>query len=96
MKRQILLDEYDFSDGELRVIFTFDRIEYIEDYICEDIFETYINDSGRLEFFEDRWDGYSESHYTKEYIVDYTDWLNDSCESSDILDCVLLMLHTFF
>jgi len=86
MKRQILLDEYDFSDGELRVIFTFDRIEYIEDYICEDIFETYINDSGRLEFFEDRWDGYSESHYTKEYIVDYTDWLNDSCESSDILD----------
>ena len=67
-KRPILLDEYDFSDGELRVIFTFDRIEYVEDYIDEDIFETYINDSGRLEFFEDRWDGYSESHYTKEYI----------------------------
>jgi hypothetical protein len=86
MKRPILLDEYDFSDGELRVIFTFDRIEYVEDYIDEDIFETYINDSGRLEFFEDRWDGYSESHYTKEYIVDYTDWLSNTCESSDILD----------
>ena len=69
MKRQIILDEYEFSDGDLRVIFTFDEKEYIEDFIDENSFEEYIEDSGRLEYFEDRWDGYTESHYTKDYTV---------------------------
>jgi len=39
MKRQIILDEYEFSDGDLRVIFTFDEKEYIEDFIDENSFE---------------------------------------------------------
>jgi hypothetical protein len=86
MKRQIILDEYEFSDGDLRVIFTFDEKEYIEDLIDENSFEEYIEGSGRLEYFEDRWDGYTESHYTKDYIVDYSEWRDESCESSDILD----------
>jgi hypothetical protein len=86
MKRQIILDEYEFSDGDLRVIFTFDEKEYIEDFIDENSFEEYIEDSGRLEYFEDRWDGYTESHYTKDYIVDYSEWRDESCESGDILD----------
>jgi len=86
MKRQIILDEYEFSDGDLRVIFTFDEKEYIEDFIDENSFEEYIEDSGRLEYFEDRWDGYTESHYTKDYTVDYSEWRDESCESGDILD----------
>lgn len=86
MKRQILLNEYEFSDGVLIAVFTFDGKDYIEDYISEDIFESYIVESGRLEFFEDKWDGYTESHYTKDYVVDYSEWVNEHCENSDILD----------
>jgi len=86
MKRQIILDEYEFSDGDLRVIFTFDEKECIEDFIDENSFEEYIEDSGRLEYFEDRWDGYTESHYTKDYTIDYSKWRDESCESGDILD----------
>ncbi len=86
MKSQVILDEYEFSDGDLMVNFTFDGKEYIEDFIDENSFEEYIEDSGRLEFFEDRWDGHTESHYTKEYIVDYSKWRDEYCEKDDILD----------
>ena len=86
MKRQFILDEYDFSDGELRVIFTFDEENYYEDIISEDIFEEFIDYTERLYYFEDKWDGYSESHYTEDKWMDYSEWLEDHCENSDIID----------
>ncbi len=71
MKRQILLNEYEFSDGVLIAGFTFDGKDYIEDYISEDIFESYIVESGRLEFFEDKWlyDVAESTHATASNIV---------------------------
>ena len=86
MKRQITLDEYDFIDGNLTIIFKIDNEEYREDIIDENSFEEYINNSGKLEFFEDCWNGYKESHYTKEYIHEYYDWRDEYCEKGDILD----------
>ena len=88
MKRQFILDEYEFSDGELRIVFTLDGKEYIEDLIDENSFEDYIDNSGKLEYFEDKWDGYRESHYTNEYVMDYSEWRNEYCDSGDILDFV--------
>lgn len=86
MKRQIILDEYYFVNGYLNVIFKLQNEDYREDIIDEDTFEDYIEQSGKLEFFEDCWDGYKESHYTKEYIYDYSEWRDEYCENNDILD----------
>jgi hypothetical protein len=86
MKRQILLYEYDFTDGYLTVIFKLDNGEYREDIIDENTFEEYIEKTGKLEYFEDCWDAYKESHYTKDYLLYYDEWRNDYCESNDILD----------
>jgi len=86
MKRQITLDDYHFYKGDLTVIFKLDDDKYREDIIDENSFEEYIQKSGKLEVFEDCWDGYRESHYTKEYLIEYYEWKKDSCETSDIED----------
>jgi len=86
MKRQIILDDYYFDKGDLTVIFKLDDDKYREDIIDENSFEEYIQKSGKLEVFEDCWDGYRESHYTKEYLIEYYEWKKDSCETSDIED----------
>jgi len=86
MKGQIILDEYDFVNGYLNVIFKLNDEDYREDTIDENTFEEYIEESGKLEFFEDHWDGYKESHYTEEYIHNYYDWRDEICDSGDILD----------
>ena len=85
-KIQINLDEYYFSGADLIVIFTLDDEKYREDNICEDKFCDYVGKSGKLEFFEDRWDGYRESHYTHDYEMDYSYWRDEFCEKGDILD----------
>ena len=51
-----------------------------------DLFEEYVRKSGKLESFEDRWDYYKETHYTYDYEVDFSDWLEDYCEKGDITD----------
>jgi len=94
MKRQLLIDEYSFNDGELNIIFQDEDKNYREDNIDEDIFESYVNSSGMLEGFEDMWDGYSESHYTRDYIMDYSYWLNEVCERGDILDFIYYYYKT--
>jgi len=87
MKRQIIIDDYDFVNGYLSVFFSIDNNDsIIEDNIDEDIFEEYITKSGDLEYFEDCWDGHTESHFTKEYVMDYSDWVNEHCDKSYILD----------
>ncbi len=85
-KIQIKLDEYYFLDGDLVVIFMLDDKKYREDDICEDLFEEYVRKSGKLEFFEDRWDGYKESHYTHDYEMDYSYWIDEFSEKGDITD----------
>ncbi len=85
MKRQILLEEYDFHNGTLNVLFLDKDNNYREDKIDENNFEEFISESGRLESFEDKWDGYTESHYTKDYIMNYSHWLDEYCEKDDIL-----------
>ena len=86
MKSQIIIDEFNFINGYLNIIFRIHDEEYREDNIDESIFEEYIEKSGKLEYFEDCWDGVRESHYTKDYLLHYDDWRNDYCESNDILD----------
>ena len=58
MKRQIMIDESNFIDGYLNVIFKLYNEEYREDNIDENTFEEYIEKSGKLESFEDCWDAY--------------------------------------
>jgi hypothetical protein len=84
MKRQIILDDYYFDNGELTVIFKLDDDKYREDIIDENSFEDYIQKSGKLEYFKDCWDGYKESHYTEEYVIEYDEWKKDECETNDI------------
>jgi hypothetical protein len=86
MKRQITLDDYHFYKGDLTVIFKLDDDKYREDIIDENSFEEYIQQSGRLEYFEDCWDGHRESHYTKEYLMEYDAWKKDECQTTDIED----------
>lgn len=86
MKRQIILDEFDFVNGNLNVIFKLNDEDYREDSIDEDIFEEYIEKSGKLDYFEDCWDGYNESHYTKDYVYDYYEWRDEYCDIGDISD----------
>jgi hypothetical protein len=84
MKRQFILDDYYFSKGELNITLIIDDGKYTEDFIDENVFEEYVTESGCLEFFEDCWDAYSESHYTKDIIMNYYDWRDDICERDDI------------
>ena len=85
-KIQITLDEYYFFEGDLVVVFMLEDKKYREDSICEDLFEEYVRKSGKLESFEDRWDYYKETHYTYDYEVDFSGWLEDYCEKGDITD----------
>jgi hypothetical protein len=85
-KIQITLDEYYFFEGDLVVVFMLEDKKYREDSFCEDLFEEYVRKSGKLESFEDRWDYYKEIHYTYDYEVDFSDWLEDYCEKGDITD----------
>lgn len=87
MKRQIILEEYEFINGELNIFLKSDD-KYMKDSINENDFEEYILKTGKLEFFEDKWDGYSESHYTEEYIYDYYTWRDEYCEKNDIIDFI--------
>jgi len=91
MKRQIVIDDYEFINGEISIFFKSDNL-YYQDTVDEDLFETYIRESGTLEYFEDCWDGYKESHYTKEYIYDYSEWLNEGFEISHLND----FLNTYY
>lgn len=86
MKGQIILDEYNFVNGYLNIIFKIKDEYYREDVIDENTFEEYVEKSGKLESFEDCWDGYTESHYTRDYIIDYYEWRDEICDSSDIID----------
>jgi hypothetical protein len=85
-KIQITLDDYNFINGTLNVLFILDNKKFIGDDICESLFEEYVELSGKLEFYDDRWNSYNESHYTYDYKKDYSDWRDESCEKSDILD----------
>ena len=85
MKRQIVIDDYEFINGEISIFFEIDGLPY-EDNIDEDLFEEYIENSGNLEYFEDCWDGYSESHYTKDYVYEYSEWLENGFDKSYLKD----------
>ena len=86
MKRHFLLDEYSFINGQINITLIFDDDFYLDEIIDESIFEKYIEESGKLEYFEDRWDAYKESHYTEEYIMAYDKWRDEYCEKDDILE----------
>lgn len=86
MKRHFLLDEYSFINGQINISLTIDNNFYSEDFIDEDLFEDYIKESGKLEYFEDCWDSHKESHYTKHYIMGYERWKDEFCEKDDILE----------
>ena len=94
MKRQIILDDYEFINGNLNIIFKLDDEKYREDTIDENIFEEYIQKSSKLEFFEDCWDANNESHYTKDYILNYYNWRDNYCDSNDILDFLYYFYKT--
>lgn len=85
-KRHIILDNYDFYNGYLNVVFTLDDDKYREDIIDENSFQEFIYKCGKLEYFIDCWDGQTESHYTEEKIIDYDEWKKEVCESNDIID----------
>lgn len=85
-KRHFLLVEYEFNNGDLTVFLDLGDNKYTEDNIDENSFKNFIIKSGKLDYIEDCWDGYTESHYTKNHIIDYTEWKKDICEKGDILD----------
>lgn len=85
-KRQIILEEYEFYKGNLKVIFNLGGDKYIEDIIDEYTFQKYIQKSDKLQYIEDCWDGYRESHYTKEILIDYDEWKNNECVNDDIIE----------
>jgi hypothetical protein len=87
MKRQIVIDDYEFINGEISIFFEIGDL-YYEDNIDEDLFEKYVDESGGLEYYEDCWDGYKESHYTKEYVHEYSEWLSEHFDKSYLNDFI--------
>ena len=88
MKRQFIIEEYEIWDGEVIIIFTFDEKNYYEDVISEDLFEDFVEKIDSLYYYVDRWDGYTESHYTEDVWMDYFEWVNEHVENDDIKDFI--------
>ena len=86
MKIQISLDSYQFNKGYLYVNFNIKEGRFIEDYIYESVFEKFIRDKGLLEYYEDRWDGFKESHYTESKYIEYSYWLKNECTHENITE----------
>lgn len=86
MKIQISLDNYQFNKGYLYVNFIYGEDKFVEDYIHEDIFVKFVKDKGFLDFYVDKWDGFTETHYTESKYIEYGLWLKDECTREDIIE----------
>jgi len=89
-KHLIELLEYDFIDGTLNIIFSVNNEkEYREIEICEEEFSDYIESSGKLEMFSDEWDYATESHFTKDWVISYDEYVEDYLETNDLLEFII-------
>jgi hypothetical protein len=89
-KHLIELLDYDFIDGTLNVMFSINNEEgYREIEICEEEFSDYIESTGNLEVFSDEWDYATESHYTKDWVISYDEYIEDYLEKNDLLEFII-------
>ena len=89
-KDLIELLEYDFIDGTLNIMFSINNEEgHREINICEGDFSDYIVSTGNLEVFSDEWDYSTESHYTKDWVISYDDYIEDYLEDNDLLEFII-------
>ena len=89
-KDTIEILEYDFIKGTLQVMFSLNNEEgYREVEICEEEFSDYIDSIGNLEMFSDEWDYATESHYTKDWVIPYDEYVEDYLEDNDLLDFII-------
>ncbi len=89
-KHLIELLDYDFIDGTLNIMFSLNNEEgYREIEICEGDFSNYIESIGNLEVFSDEWDYATESHYTKDWVISYDEYIEDYLEKNDLLEFII-------
>jgi len=89
-KHLIELLDYDFIDGTLNIMFSLNNEEgYREIEICEGDFSDYIESIGNLEVFSDEWDYATESHYTKDWVISYDEYIEDYLEKNDLLEFII-------
>lgn len=87
MKNHYLIEDYYLDDSSIIVFFAVNQeIGYRKLEIDIDDFDKYLDDNGLYEMSEDCWDYVSESHYTKDWEIDFDEYWNDYCNSDDIRD----------
>lgn len=92
-KVQFEILDYIFDDGDLVIDFTINNEEgYRILSVSEDDFVEYIENSGELEMFSDEWDYATESHYTKDWVISYDEYVSEYL-NNDIL--VEYMIYYF-
>ena len=89
-KDQIEILDYIFFNGELSISFSVNNEEGYRDLeICEDVFHEYLENGGHLEMFSDEWDYATESHYTKDWVISYDEYVEDYLEKNDLLEFII-------
>lgn len=89
-KEQIEILDYIIYDDKLEVEFTINNEEgYRLLSISEDVLIEYIENSGDLEMFSDEWDYATESHYTRDWVISYDEYMSDYFGSDDLLDFMI-------
>jgi|TARA_R110001592_G_scaffold3085_2_gene17215 hypothetical protein len=89
-KNQIEILDYMFFNGNLSIQFCINNEEEYRDFeICEDVFHDYLEKCGNLELFTDEWDYATESHYTKDWVISYDDYIEDYLENNDLLEFII-------
>ena len=88
-KHQLIIEDYDIFDTEILVYFSVNQeLEVREGRIDIDEFDTWLESMDRYEMSEDCWDYAKESHYTKDWTIDFNEYISDMLSSDDIVDFI--------
>lgn len=88
-KNQLIIEDYDFFDTELCVYFSVNQeLQLREDRFDIDEVDEWFDGQGLYEMSEDCWDYGSETHYTRDWEIDFDEFVSDYVSSDDIRDFI--------
>lgn len=86
-KNQLIIEDYDIFDTELSVYFSVNQELGIREGIIDiDELDTWLESMGHYEMSEDCWDYTTESHYTKDWTIDFYEYKSEFLSVDDIVE----------
>ena len=88
-KNQLIIEDYDIFDYELSVYFSVNQeLELREGRIDIGEFDEWLDDNGLYEMSDDCWDYSTESHYTKDWKIDFDEYVSNYISTDDVRDFI--------